>query len=102
MERKSTAKGINITLEGEQYPCFPTVGANFDFKDVTGKEVNEMSAESVTENITYMWCCARAACRRMHLEFNYDLRQFADQLDNEDVEDWGKKLIAAQTASKKK
>ena len=61
-----------LTINGKEYPCFRTMAANFDFKDMTGKEVTALDPSSITELIFYLWACLRGACKRMEIDFPFD------------------------------
>lgn len=82
-------KKTTVIIEGKEYPCVPTLGANFDFKDMTGKEVTQIDPESITELLTYMWAVLKGACRRAGIAFPYETpRDLADVCGNEELEAW--------------
>ena len=60
------------------------------FKRETGKEVTEMDAGSITDTLTYLFCCIKSECKNEGIEFNMSLDDFADALSPEDLEEWNK------------
>ena len=48
---------IEIKINGEAYPCRPTMGAMLRFKEQTGKEITELDTNSFTDLCTYLWRC---------------------------------------------
>jgi len=99
---------VSIKIDGKRYPAYHTMGAILRFKQETGKEVSEIDANAVSEQVICCWCCVRSACRREGVEFNYSLEDFADRMSFEDVVDWaaqiGESITPAivQTESTKK
>lgn len=92
MEAKST-----IIIDGKEYPCQRTMGATFDFKDITGKDVSKMDPEDVTESLTFMWATIRAASKRVGVEFPYDTpRDMALVITDVEVAEFGR-LMTVQT-----
>lgn len=79
---------IEIKINGEAYPCRPTMGAMLRFKEQTGKEITEMDATSFTELCTYLWCCIKSACAREQKQFDLSLIEFADSIDPDDMNAW--------------
>ena len=109
------AKSIDFDLKfnsnGEQvigkftvsakYPCFQTLGANFDFKDVTGKEVSKIDPESITELAAYMWATIKGACTRQGIEFPYQTpRELAYHLDENSIVEWSAMMEANESKKK--
>lgn len=79
---------IEIKINGEAYPCRPTMGAMLRFKEQTGKEITELNANSFTELCTYLWCCIKSACARERKPFDLSLLDFADSIDPDDMNAW--------------
>lgn len=77
-----------ISVNGENLPCSPTMGAMLRFKNETGKEVNEIDPRSVSELCTYLYCCVASACDRDKKEFGLSLMEFADRVSPEDMAAW--------------
>ena len=48
-------KRIEIIVNGEAYPCSPSMGAMLRFKQETGKEITEIDPTSFSELCTYLW-----------------------------------------------
>ena len=49
-------KEITINVDGQKFPCRPTMGAMLRFKQETGREVTEMKGDSLTDICTHLWC----------------------------------------------
>lgn len=79
---------IEITINGEAYPCYQTMGAMLRFKNETGREVTDINAESFTDLVTYIWCCIVSACKRDGKKFDMSLMDFADAVTPEDMQEW--------------
>lgn len=91
-----------ITINGKEYPCFRTMAANFDYKDITGKDVNRLDTDSVTDMLTYMWACLRGACRRMNVKFPYESpRELSVWLDESHIERWSELMNSGDDDKKK-
>ena len=85
---------IEILINGEAYPCRPTMGAMLRFKEQTGKEITEMDGNSFTELCTYLWCCIVSACKRDGKPFDLSLMEFADSIDPDDMAAWSEAVQA--------
>jgi len=79
---------IEIVINGQAYPCRPTMGAMLRYKRETGKEVTEINATSPTDLVTYLWCCVVSACKHDGKAFDLDLVDFADSIMPSDLESW--------------
>lgn len=79
---------IEIKINGEAYPCRPTMGAMLRFKEQTGKEITDLDTNSFTELCTYLWCCIKSACAREQKQFDLSLLDFADSIDPDDMNAW--------------
>lgn len=87
-------KRIEITINGEAYPCSPTMGAMLRFKQETGKEITEIDPTSFTELCTYLWCCVVSGAKREGKAFDLSLMDFADSLTPEDMTAWNTEVTA--------
>ena len=87
-------KRIEIIVNGEAYPCSPSMGAMLRFKQETCKEITEIAPTSYSELCTYLWCCVASAAKREGKAFNLSLMDFADNLTPEDMEAWNKSITA--------
>lgn len=85
---------INIEINGEKYPCYPTMGAMLRFKQETGKEITEMDSGSLSDLCAYLWCCVVSACKREKKSFTLSLMDFADNLDLSDLMHWNGAITA--------
>jgi len=79
---------IEVTINGEAYPCRPTMGAMLRFKKETGKEVTELNASNFSDVCVYLYCCIASACANDKKPFNLSLMEFADAVSPEDMTDW--------------
>ena len=73
-------KEITINVDGQKYPCRPTMGAMLRFKKETGREVTEMKGDSLTDICTYLWCCVKSASS-------------ADRIDQSDLVAWSSMVM---------
>lgn len=93
-------KRIIISINSEEFPCSPTMGAMLRFKQETGKEITEINPSSFTELCTYLWCCVASAAKREGKEFNMSLMDFADAITPEDMTAWGNSIMSDEESSK--
>lgn len=85
-------KRIEIAINGEAYPCSPTMGAMLRFKQETGREITEIDPTSLTDLCTYLWCCVVSAAKREGKQFNYSLMDFADSFSSDDMKKWNETI----------
>lgn len=83
-------KRIEITIDGKAYPCVPSMGAMLRFKELTGKEYNEVDQTSLTNVVTMMWCSLKSGCAREGIDFDMSLMDFADSMTVEAMQGWAK------------
>ena len=91
---------IEIIVNGEAYPCSPTMGAMLRFKQETGKEITEIDPTSFTDLCTYLWCCVVSGAKREGKIFDLSLMDFADSLTPEDMTAWNTAVTATVAESK--
>ncbi len=92
-----------ISIDGKEYPCQRTMGATFDFKDITGKDVSKMDPEDVTESLTFMWATIRSACKRAGKEFPYATpRDMAVAITEAEVVEFGRLMADQDSGDDKK
>lgn len=91
-------KRIEIAINGEAYPCSPTMGAMLRFKQETGREVTAMDG-SFSDLCTYLWCCVASACKREGKRFDLSLMDFADNISPEDMAAWENSIRANTQAA---
>lgn len=98
---ESVKKGSKLTIKiGDcHYPCYATMGAALRFKDRMGREVNDMRLDSISEMLTYLWCCVKSACNREGMDFDMDLQDFADALSPEEMTEWADSVAATAESS---
>ncbi len=87
-------KQVEIKINGEAYPCSPTMGAMLRFKQETGKEITEIDPSSFTDLCTYLWCCVASAAKREGKKFEMSLMDFADSIMPEDMTAWGQSIMS--------
>lgn len=74
-----------IMINGKEYPCRITMGAMLRFRNETGKDVNSMKDNDITELVIFLWCCIASACAADKVEFGMTLMEFADSIDPDSV-----------------
>lgn len=82
-KKKAASKRIEIKVKDIIYPCYPTMGAAVGFKDLTGRDIEEIAGTS--DFAKYIYCCAKSASRREGKEFNMSLEDFCDSVLIEDL-----------------
>ena len=83
---------IKITVNGQELPCRPTMGAMLRFKKETGKEVTEIKSENISDFLIYLYFCIVSACKRDGIRFDMSLMDFADAITQDDIVGWAKHL----------
>lgn len=98
---ESVKKGSKLTIKigGRCYPCYATMGAALRFKGRTFVEVNDIRLDSISEMLTYLWCCVKSACNREGMDFDMDLQDFADALSPEEMTEWADSVVATAESS---
>ena len=79
---------FTVTINGKEYPCKPTMGAMLRFKEQTGREVTQITADSLSDVCVYLYCCIVSASKREGVEFNMSLMDFADSVTTADIDAW--------------
>lgn len=79
---------VRLTIGNKEYPCRVTMGAMLQYERETGKDVQKMDGNSITELITFIWCCVISACRADGVEFSLSLDEFADRIDAQSVKEF--------------
>ena len=90
-------KKIEIVIDGQSYPCTPTMGAMVRFEKETGRDISAIDTGKISDLCTYLYCCVAAASNKEGKEFNMSFEDFADRLTPEDMAEWNK-AISADTA----
>lgn len=92
---------VEIRIDGELFPCYPTMGAMVRFKQETGREVSTIEDNSLSDACMYLWCCIVSASKREGKKFDMTFMDFADSIDLEDMQGWMSELLSkAQEATK--
>lgn len=76
---------LKVTINGVSYPCRMTMGAMLRFKRQTGREVTEVSMDSLSDLAVLLWCCVVSSCNADKIEFNYSLEDFCDNISQEEM-----------------
>lgn len=100
----------HITYKGRDIPCRQTMGAMLRFKEATGREASEMDETSMTDIMTFLFCCVQSACNADKIEFSDTLMDFADNIEpakltewfNEQAKETAARVPSGPPASKKK
>lgn len=66
-----TAKAQAITIVGKTYPIVITMGAFLEYKRLTGRELQDVASDSISDIITLLHCILKSACRREGIEYPY-------------------------------
>ena len=81
-------KKIEIKIGGKSYPCRPTMGAMLRFHQITGREVTDIQPQSITDLLTYLYCCVASASKADGVAFGMELMDFADAIAPEEMNEW--------------
>lgn len=92
-EKRKDSKKLTIKVGSEVFPCYPTMGAAVRFKDLTGRDIDDMKGTS--DFAKYIYCCAKSASRREKKDFDMSLEDFCDNILIEDLNDLNKEMAAA-------
>ena len=73
------------------------MGAMLRFKKETGKEVTEITSNSLTDLCAYdlcayLYCCVASASAADGVDFKMSLMEFADALNPEDMTAWATQM----------
>lgn len=90
---------MEIQINGKSYPIRQTMGAVLRFKRETGKEITELSNNSITDVCTYLWCCIMSACKHDNIKFGMSLMDFADAISADDLAAAAATLTGAQNTA---
>lgn len=74
-----------IKIDGTEYPCRTTMGALLRYRQETGEDFR---GDSVTGNVTYLWCCVVSSCAHDGKKFEKPLLEFADALSAQNLMEW--------------
>lgn len=74
---------ITISVDGKEYPCYATMGAAVQFRQETGRDIEDM--HGTADFAVYIYCCAKSASRREHVDFNYSVQDFCDAVLIDDL-----------------
>lgn len=94
-------KRLEITINGEAFPCQQTAGAMLRFKELTDREVSEIDPRSISDLIKFLWCCIAGACKREGKEFSYSLMDFADAIGTDELNSWQQMMSGEETEEAK-
>ena len=91
---------ITVIIDGVEYPCYFTLGAALEFKQISGHDASKMDGTDLVELGTLLYCQCKAAARREKQDFPYTLEDFLDQVTEETLTAWNK-AQEAEAAKKK-
>ena len=83
---------VEVEINGKKYPCRPTMGAMLRFKKETGREVTEITNNSISDLCTYLYCCVASASAADKIKFTLSLMDFADALDPAELNAWAAQM----------
>ena len=86
---------IQIIINNQSYPCRPTMGALLRFKRETGREVTDIEPSSISDLLTYLYCCVASASKADRIPFEMSLMDFADAISPDDMNQWAAALSAS-------
>lgn len=89
-------KKLEITINGTSYPCKMTLGAMLRFKELTGKEVSEISQTEVSAMATLLYCCAASGASSEGKSLDLTPVQFCDNISAEDLNAWASAVAEAE------
>lgn len=86
-------KQITIAYDGKEYPCRQTMGAMLRFKRETAKEATEIKADSLSDLVTFLYCCITSECNHQKIPFDFTLQDFADGVSVDDLNAWAAQIM---------
>lgn len=81
-------KKVEITIDGESYPCTPTMGAMVRFEKETGRDISEINPGKVSDLCMYLYCSVAAAANKSGKTFDMSFEDFADRITPDDMAAW--------------
>ncbi|MCM1293013.1 MAG: hypothetical protein NC111_06435 [Bacteroides sp.] len=94
-------KQVEIQIGGVTYPCYVTIGALMRFKQLTGKDAQEINGTDMEDSIAFFYCCVASACNREGKPFDMALMDFADRVDVDDIQQWSESINSAEPEKKR-
>lgn len=76
---------IKIKINEQEYPCYFTLGAGLEFKQIIGHDISKMDTTDLVEAGTLLYCQCKSACRREKIDFPYGYEDFMDQVTDMDL-----------------
>lgn len=77
---------IEITINGNRYPCRVLLGGYLRFRDLTGKEATSIDTQSISDLATLLYSFVTASCHSKGIQFDLSLYDFCDSLEMEELE----------------
>lgn len=77
---------IEITINGNRYPCRVLLGGYLRFRDLTGKEATSIDTQSISDLATLLYSFVAASCNSSGIPFDLSLYDFCDSLEMEELE----------------
>lgn len=85
-----------ITVNGVEYPCYPTMGAFLRFKTETGLDISEVKNMDTSTSFILLYCCLVSACKAEGKIFELSLMEFADSVSVEQMTEWTQVMNASE------
>lgn len=95
-------KKFTVKINGQEYPCYFTLGAGLIFQQETGRDVSEIKDNDVVDSGVLIYAQCKAAALREGLDFPFTLMDFLVQITDEDLAAIKRALDKEQTAKSKK
>ena len=81
-----TENYLPIIVAGRTLPSYQTAGAAVYFTQLSGKDVTEIA--TMSDNLLFLYCRVKAACRRERIDFDIDFETFACDILPKDLAAW--------------
>lgn len=74
---------VTVKINEIEYPCYFTLGAGVEFKQLTGHDVSKMDFGDLVDLGTLLFCQCKWSCKRENIDFPYTYEQFLCQMSDE-------------------
>lgn len=101
MGSKKVLPKVTLTINGKDYPCYQTLGALRRFENETGHSVADFNQNSISEQVTLLYCMTKSACNKEGIPFDLCVDDFADALTPEDLTILAQEMTEAPDEKKK-
>lgn len=69
---------LKVKIGNQEYPAVCSLGACRTFKQLTGKEIDQLSG--ISDMGPLLYCCVKSACRINGVQFKITMDTFCDSL----------------------